>query len=487
MESKPAFRPARRSAPVPLVVALWICGALALWYLSYLSEPPGAPAPDWSDTRLSRLELAHAAARLSVYVSTIPESPLLDPRYLSPALRQEALRLYEIEVARSADPEAVVALCVLYHGQGHDKQLPRLLEESVARHPEETHLLGALGQVYSERSISAQTASRVEDRLGRLPTWLQALVLADLYARTGDGNRRQLAQGVAIAETVRFGHWAIVVAVAGALITAVSTLLAVITIVVLLVTRRPQAVQRPTARWTGLDTAEGLGLLFFASALLALIRALLRARLFAPGSGVPGLLGHAAIYVLYVVPAAAVVIARARRRQRDWREALGLRPLRLGRHVAQGIMVFGVTLPLVPALSGWLAGLLHDAFAGWPIAFSQQDAAPAVSVPSARAWLLLSYGVVAVIVAPVAEELIFRGFLYGALRRRLTPLAACGASAVIFAAMHLDPDSAAFGAAMIMGLVLAATYEKTRSLYVPMVVHALTNAYVLAVLVVQTL
>lgn len=80
----------------------------------------------------------------------------------------------------------------------------------------------------------------------------------------------------------------------------------------------------------------------------------------------------------------------------------------------------------------------------------------------------------AVIFAPIFEELVFRGALYGTLRVRLRwPLAAL-ASALIFAAAH-GYGLAGFGSVFVSGLLWAWAYEKTGSLLPGMIAHAANN------------
>jgi len=65
--------------------------------------------------------------------------------------------------------------------------------------------------------------------------------------------------------------------------------------------------------------------------------------------------------------------------------------------------------------------------------------------------------VTAVVLAPVAEELVFRGILLRSLARRFSPWAAAFGSAGAFALGHLlDPNAAlAVPALFVAGLVLA--------------------------------
>ena len=75
------------------------------------------------------------------------------------------------------------------------------------------------------------------------------------------------------------------------------------------------------------------------------------------------------------------------------------------------------------------------------------------------------------IVAPVAEEIVFRGLIFGYLRRWGVP-AAVFISTALFAALHLPaiPITQIVG-----GLVFAVAYHTGGSLMVPIVIHVLGN------------
>jgi len=83
-----------------------------------------------------------------------------------------------------------------------------------------------------------------------------------------------------------------------------------------------------------------------------------------------------------------------------------------------------------------------------------------------------------VLLLPAFEELIFRGGIYGALRRTLHPALAVAASALLFGLVH-DPVVAAPAAAL--GVMLAILYERTGSLAAPLAFHALHNGATLLV------
>ena len=86
----------------------------------------------------------------------------------------------------------------------------------------------------------------------------------------------------------------------------------------------------------------------------------------------------------------------------------------------------------------------------------------------------------AVILAPLWEELIFRGLLYGYLKSRMSVFAALLVSSLIFSAYHFNLD--ALMPLLMVGIAAGYVYERTRSLYFAIFFHALFNALSMAVL-----
>jgi membrane protease YdiL (CAAX protease family) len=91
----------------------------------------------------------------------------------------------------------------------------------------------------------------------------------------------------------------------------------------------------------------------------------------------------------------------------------------------------------------------------------------------------LAIAVVAVAMAPLFEEILFRGFLYTTLRKYLGPALAMLGSAAIFAALH---PLFGFYQILVLGLVFAYVYERTGNLFVPMVLHMIHNGLVIGLL-----
>ncbi len=83
------------------------------------------------------------------------------------------------------------------------------------------------------------------------------------------------------------------------------------------------------------------------------------------------------------------------------------------------------------------------------------------------------------VMAPLCEEIIFRGFLFSALKTRLGIFPAVLISAIIFAGIHMDKG----GALMLMALgpVLALALDRTRSIFPSMIAHGLWNGGAFAV------
>lgn len=82
--------------------------------------------------------------------------------------------------------------------------------------------------------------------------------------------------------------------------------------------------------------------------------------------------------------------------------------------------------------------------------------------------------VLAVIVAPFAEEIMFRGVLYPGLRDRFNPYAAAIVSSLVFALFHGEPF--VFVPIFLLGLMLAWLTDMTRSIWPAIIAHAAFNA-----------
>lgn len=81
--------------------------------------------------------------------------------------------------------------------------------------------------------------------------------------------------------------------------------------------------------------------------------------------------------------------------------------------------------------------------------------------------------VLAIAIAPMTEEFIFRFFLYGVFKRYLGRAPGLIFNALLFAAVHVHLPS--FGPLFLLGSCLTLAYEWSGSILVPMTMHALFN------------
>jgi membrane protease YdiL (CAAX protease family) len=87
---------------------------------------------------------------------------------------------------------------------------------------------------------------------------------------------------------------------------------------------------------------------------------------------------------------------------------------------------------------------------------------------------LVALGIATIILAPVAEEILFRGVLYPTIKQHGFPRAALWGTSVLFALIHFNV--AIFVPLLLLALLLVWLYEKTDNLLAPIAAHATFNA-----------
>lgn len=159
-----------------------------------------------------------------------------------------------------------------------------------------------------------------------------------------------------------------------------------------------------------------------------------------------------------------------RRRHLSW-AAVGIRPINdrwLLYAIALGIIV-------IPA-SGLIAASIQFAM-GQPLSNPQLP----FLAPNGFSWFgAISMFLLGGIAAPIGEELFFRGILYQWLRDRWGVWVGIIVSGLIFGALHGEPSVA--GAAAVLGMLLAWVYERSQSLWAPIVIHVINNGIKIIVL-----
>ena len=159
----------------------------------------------------------------------------------------------------------------------------------------------------------------------------------------------------------------------------------------------------------------------------------------------------------------------------DWREELGFKNKNLLRSLLLTLALVVVILPAAFALQSVSLALMNKI--GWTpkdeMAVTLLTNAP---TPTAHIYLVLF----AVVLAPVAEEFIFRGVLFPFLKQLGMLRTAWIGLNLFFAFIH--GDAAIFLPLFALSVALTWLYEKTDNLLAPMLAHALFNAINLVVL-----
>lgn len=177
--------------------------------------------------------------------------------------------------------------------------------------------------------------------------------------------------------------------------------------------------------------------------------------------------------VLFVALAAYVV----RRRYRLPLDQLGLRVARWPLWVALGVAAGAATVPISMGAER-VATAVISVVVGVERAESMAEQEHLTDVltgileqPLTNAQIIWIVLLVCVLV-PIGEEVFFRGFVYGTLRRWGIP-AATVLSALFFGAVH--QQIVHFLPIAVLGVILAVLYERTGSLIPAIVVHAVNN------------
>jgi len=90
--------------------------------------------------------------------------------------------------------------------------------------------------------------------------------------------------------------------------------------------------------------------------------------------------------------------------------------------------------------------------------------------------LPLSFGGFATIVlAPISEEIMIRGFVYGYLRNKLGVSVGLFLQALMFSLLHFKSNIYEISYMLILGLIFGFLYEKAGSLYPSMIFHGAFN------------
>lgn len=122
---------------------------------------------------------------------------------------------------------------------------------------------------------------------------------------------------------------------------------------------------------------------------------------------------------------------------------------------------------------GWFVATIVSAVVVFGLELIGVEAVPQVAEQALAVidpWIAI---LAIVIVAPIAEEAFFRGVVFNAWYREGGRRAAYIGSSLLFGVIHLN--LVAFVPIVLLGLILAWVYERTRNILAPIAVHAVFN------------
>lgn len=89
-----------------------------------------------------------------------------------------------------------------------------------------------------------------------------------------------------------------------------------------------------------------------------------------------------------------------------------------------------------------------------------------------------------VIAAPLSEEMFFRGFMFGGLRRSMSIWPAALISAAVWGSLHLGAGNIGVAVQLaVFGVILAWLYERSGTLWAPVLAHTINNTIAFVLLV----
>lgn len=193
-----------------------------------------------------------------------------------------------------------------------------------------------------------------------------------------------------------------------------------------------------------------------------LIRDLLNSRPLAVGMVIGGL-----VYLIAVIATYTIIV---RREHGSWRE-IGFRAPPLVALLLTPL-IFGGQMILLAIVNLILQSIIGS---------FENPQVDALTDPAGFSWLnFVLVFTVGAIIAPIVEEMLFRGLLYQWLRSRTGAIAAILLSGAIFSVVHFIP--VLFLPLFVVGVVLGAVFEWTRSLWITITLHFFQNALAISVL-----
>jgi len=163
----------------------------------------------------------------------------------------------------------------------------------------------------------------------------------------------------------------------------------------------------------------------------------------------------------------------------SWREAFGFDAPRKSRTVCLSMLAVILVLPVawsLQQLSVWIMNTMH-------LHPSAQEVVHEIQSKGVSSFQHVLLALVALIGAPIVEEILFRGIMYPTIKRAGYPRIALWGTVILFGLTHAN--TAAFFPLVFFAVILTKLYEETGNLLSPILAHALFNLANFALLMLE--
>jgi membrane protease YdiL (CAAX protease family) len=153
-----------------------------------------------------------------------------------------------------------------------------------------------------------------------------------------------------------------------------------------------------------------------------------------------------------------------------WNGAFGICLPNRNRAILLGIIAGMVVLPLA-----WGLQVLSGEVMSWfQIKAVPQEVVEEIKKHDLSIGHKIYFGILAIVIAPVAEETLFRGLLYPTIKQTGYRHLALWGTSILFSLFHLS--TVTFVPLVVLALLLVLLYEETNNLLAPIVAHSSFNA-----------
>jgi len=200
------------------------------------------------------------------------------------------------------------------------------------------------------------------------------------------------------------------------------------------------------------------------------------------GSGEEVELGSQAVWtgvIFWMLILAALILFLGFVRGINVSEVFGFARLGPLRVMGLSALAMLIVFPLVYFTEKGNPLLFHE----WVNEFDRQNAVKALA-SSDDLGFKIAMIFSACLVAPVAEEVLFRGYVYATVKRFTDRSFSAVFTSTVFAVMHLNVLSLA--PLWVLALCLTIAYEMTGCIWVPIAMHAIFNSVSMAVLLISS-